>query len=139
MKLTFPPRRSGPLASGMTLIELTVVILVLLALISTLFIGARAWKRGSDRAGCIMNIRKVQQAVRSFANLSAFNPGQNIAPINLQNALIGVGQFVESTPECPGSGSYTFGGNVIPATGTLYMNCDLAVSDEHVPGDISAW
>ena len=50
--------------SGMTLLELTVVILVLLSLISILFIGARAWKKGSDRAGCIMNIRNVQQAVR---------------------------------------------------------------------------
>ena len=30
--------------SGMTLIELTVVILVLLSLISILFVGARAWK-----------------------------------------------------------------------------------------------
>lgn len=33
--------------SGMTLLELTVVILVLLSLISILFIGARAWKKGS--------------------------------------------------------------------------------------------
>lgn len=133
-----PPRRRG-LSPGMTLIELTVVILVLLALITTLFIGARAWKRGSDRAGCIMTIRKMQQAVRSYANLSAFNPGQNIAPINLQNALIGPGQYVESTPECPGNGTYTYGGNVIPATGTLYINCSLATSDNHQPEDTSAW
>ena len=139
MKLSHSPIRSRSLAVGMTLIELTVVILVLLSLITTLFIGARAWKRGSDRAGCIMNQRKLQQAVRSYANLSAFNPGQNIAPINLQSALIGIGQFVETTPECPGAGAYTFGGNVIPTTGTLYMTCDLAVSDKHVPDEISAW
>ena len=50
--------------AGMTLLELTVVILVLLSLISILFIGARAWKKGADRAGCILNIRNVQQAVR---------------------------------------------------------------------------
>ena len=37
--------------AGMTLLELTVVILVLLSLISILFVGARAWKKGSDRAG----------------------------------------------------------------------------------------
>ncbi len=36
--------------SGMTLLELTVVILVLLSLISILFIGARAWKKGSAPA-----------------------------------------------------------------------------------------
>ena len=59
--------------SGMTLIELTVVILVLLSLISILFVGARAWKKGSDRAGCIMNIRNVQQGVRSFQNINGHN------------------------------------------------------------------
>ncbi|MGC4017627.1 MAG: prepilin-type N-terminal cleavage/methylation domain-containing protein [Luteolibacter sp.] len=47
---------------GMTLLELTVVILVLLSLISILFIGAKAWKKGSDRAGCIMNIRNLHRA-----------------------------------------------------------------------------
>ena len=45
--------------AGMTLLELTVVILVLLSLISILFIGARAWKKGSDRAANIMNIRNL--------------------------------------------------------------------------------
>ena len=41
--------------AGMTLLELTVVILVLLSLITILFVGARAWKRGSDRSANIMN------------------------------------------------------------------------------------
>ena len=57
MKITSSKR-----TRGMTLLELTVVILVLLSLISILFIGARAWKKGSDRAGCIMQIRNVQLA-----------------------------------------------------------------------------
>ena len=55
--------------SGMTLLELTVVILVLLSLISILFIGARAWKKGSDRSANILNIRNVQQAVRGHGNM----------------------------------------------------------------------
>ena len=42
MKLTNTTKR----AKGMTLLELTVVILVLLSLIYILFIGARAWKKG---------------------------------------------------------------------------------------------
>jgi len=53
--------------AGMTLLELTVVILVLLSLISILFVGARQWKKGSDRAGCIMLQRNIQQAVRGDA------------------------------------------------------------------------
>ncbi len=65
MKLT----RTAKRANGMTLLELTVVILVLLSLISILFVGARAWKKSSDRAANIMNIRNVQQAVRAHQNM----------------------------------------------------------------------
>jgi type II secretory pathway pseudopilin PulG len=53
---------------GMTLLELTVVILVLLSLISILFVGARAWKKGSDRSANIMNLRNTQQAMRGHQN-----------------------------------------------------------------------
>lgn len=54
MKIPLSTCRSVSLATAMTLLELTVVIMVLLSLISILFIGARAWKRGSDRTGCIL-------------------------------------------------------------------------------------
>ena len=55
--------------TGMTLLELTVVILVLLSLITILFIGARAWKKGSDRSANIMNLRNCQQAMRGHQNM----------------------------------------------------------------------
>lgn len=121
----------------MTLLEMTVVILVLLSLITILFIGAQAWKRGSDRAICILQIHNVQKGVRSYSNLYGFTPGSN-AP-NLQNQVIGMGRFVESTPNCPGGGSYSFGGDTIPMMGTLYMDCDLAATDQHVPDVTSDW
>ncbi len=125
----------------MTLLEMTVVILVLMSMISVLFFGAQAWKRGSDRAQCILLIRSVQQGVRSYANLYGFNPG-SMAP-NLQSQVIGIGRFVEQTPQCPGNGDYTFGqqyGNeVIPPIGSLYMDCSLAGSDDHVPEESSDW
>ena len=73
MKLTNTP--SVKSKSGMTLLELTVVILVLLSLISILFIGARAWKKGSDRAANILNIRNVQQAVRGHGNMNGILQG----------------------------------------------------------------
>lgn len=135
-----PDRRSPSRARpGMTLLELTVVILVLMTMISVLFFGAQAWKRGSDRALCIVNIQTVQKAVRSYANLYGFDPGQN-AP-NLESKLIGLGKFVESTPECPGGGNYafgqTYGNNTIPPLGELYMECSLETSDEHFPTNLS--
>ena len=64
---------------GVTLIELTVVILVLLTLIGVLFVGAQIYKEGADRSACILNIRNIQLAVRSNQNLNeAVNEGDAI-------------------------------------------------------------
>jgi prepilin-type N-terminal cleavage/methylation domain-containing protein len=123
--------------SGMTLIELTVVILVLLSLISILFVGATAWKRGSDRAGCIMNIRNVQQGMRSFQNMNGHSAGDNVT--GAQTEIVGTGKFVETPPSCPASGTYTIGGNALPGVGSLYMTCSLAVQDGHEPSRFSDW
>jgi type II secretory pathway pseudopilin PulG len=121
----------------MTLLELTVVILVLLTLISVLFIGANAWKRGSDRTLCIMNLQNVQKGVRSFSNLNGYSAGATVA--GLQNQVIGLGRFVEKMPECPGDGTYATGGDVIPNIGFLYLNCTLAASDLHQPANPDDW
>ena len=109
----------------MTLLELTVVILVLLSLISILFIGARAWKKGSDRAASILQIRNVQQAVRSYSNLNGKVPG-NTDP-SLQTQLFGSGRFIEIDPTIaghPAGGGYLFeipAPTIIPDIGFLYM------------------
>lgn len=125
----------------MSLLELTVVILVMLSLIGILFVGSRAWKYGSDRALCIMNLSNVQKGVRGYAYLHECDEGSTVP--GLQNLVIGTGLFVEVTPRCPTAGSYTFGqtlgSDVIPPTGTLYMECSLNVSHEHVPPDITDW
>ena len=115
----------------MTLIELTVVTLVLLSLISVLFVGARAWKRGSDRAGCIMNIRNVQQGMRSFQNMNGHNPGETV--VGAEGEVIGPDKFIESDPKCPGAGVYAMGGDILPLVGVLYMTCDLAGTLNHAP------
>jgi prepilin-type N-terminal cleavage/methylation domain-containing protein len=70
--------------SGMTLLELTVVILVLLSLISILFVGARAWKKGSDRSANIMNIRNCQQAMRGEQNMKSLNAGASFTQTQLE-------------------------------------------------------
>ena len=87
----------------MTLIELTVVILVLLSLISVLFIGARAWMRGSDRAHAALLIRNAQQGVRSHAGImgvESLTTEQDWANVgdgnNLADAVFGPGAYVET-------------------------------------------
>jgi len=124
---------------GMTLIEMTVVILVLMSLVTLLFLGARAYKRGADRATCTMQIRQVQVAVRSFANLNSYEAGMDISPVSIEAQLIGSGRFLEQYPTCPGSGLYSFGGNIVPVVGTLYMTCSLAPSDRHEPESYDEW
>ena len=124
--------------TGMTLLELTVVILVLLSLISILFLGARAWKAGSDRAACIMQIRNVQQGVRSYANMNDIAVGTTVGGLNA--FVIGPGKFVEMNPACPGNGTYSFAAtDVVPSVGTLYMTCSLAATASHVPSSYATW
>jgi type II secretory pathway pseudopilin PulG len=73
--------------TGMTLLELTVVILVLLSLISILFIGARAWKKGSDRAANIMNLRNCQQAMRGHENMHSSAVGDDFLQATLETYM----------------------------------------------------
>ncbi len=121
----------------MTLLELTVVILVMLALVSVMFIGALAWRRGSDRALCIVQIQNVQKGIRCYANLYGYNQGETV--LDLQSKVVGVSGFVESVPRCPANGTYNFGGDTIPLSGTLYMECDLATLQQHEPSTHSEW
>lgn len=127
----------------MTLVELSVVIIVLLAFISMLFIGARAWKRGSDRAGCIMNIRQVQMAVRGYSNSNDLEVGDYmtlLGPTEVPGkAVIGTGNYLERIPGCPGMGMYTIHGNRVPPIGTLYLTCSLQEAERHVPETFGTW
>jgi len=117
MKLT----RTSKRASGMTLLELTVVILVLLSLISILFVGARAWKKGSDRSANIMNIRNVQQAVRAHQNMNGLLEGAALAETVIFGNGTTEGYLKEPTPPSADiAAAYTYTGTV-PAIGTLYI------------------
>lgn len=107
--------------SGMTLLELTVVILVLLSLISILFVGARAWKRGSDRSANILNLRNVQQAVRGHANMYNLTIGEALTreKIISTSSTDTAGYLREPKVPWDATLSYTYG-STIPATGELY-------------------
>ena len=134
MKLTQTP--SIKRKSGMTLLELTVVILVLLSLIAILFVGARAWKRGSDRAGCLINIRNLQQAMRGDQNMRNAAPGAS--GLDIAN-IVGSNAYITNPPKCPTdkSTAYTMTpaatGNY-PDLGSLYAKCASAESASHVYG-----
>jgi hypothetical protein len=137
-------RGNSPLnrsSSGVTILELTVVIAVLLSLVLILFIAARTWKRGSDRAMCILNIQNVQKGVRGYSNLYGILEGGTV--LNLKNQVIGMGRFMEMPPICPSNGTYAYGQtsgvDVIPPLGVLYLKCDLEVPNGHVLTNPDEW
>jgi type II secretory pathway pseudopilin PulG len=120
--------------SGMTLLELTVVILVLLSLISILFIGARAWKKGSDRAANILNIRNVQQAVRGHMNMNGIlTPATAGAGVALANStVIGSGKYLNA-PAVPAAAlTYSYLDKA-PAVGELYLIVSGDTTLEYTP------
>ena len=131
------------LKPGMTLIEITVVILVLLTLIAVLFIGANIYKKGANRAACILNIRNIHQAVRADQNLTKKNVGDTLA----QTTIMGTADsYIEVSPTCPTDGIvYTLEGTY-PATGTVAAACTNNGSagttiTDHVPdaADTTGW
>ncbi|MFT4176419.1 MAG: type II secretion system protein [Luteolibacter sp.] len=135
----------------MTLLELTVVIAVLLGLLSILFIGAKTWKRGADRTGCVMNIRNVQHAIRSYQNLEDYAQGESLRGLeagkNLLEAVNDKGflstnlyQVAKGEHPCPGNGTCEcLETNAFPEVGTLFMNCSLSTSDQHLPSRHTDW
>jgi len=67
MKLNKNIRKSP---AGVTLIELSVVIAVILVLISVLFIGASYYRTSANEAACAINRSSIQKAADSYMNIS---------------------------------------------------------------------
>jgi type II secretory pathway pseudopilin PulG len=125
--------------SGMTLIELTVVIVVLLALIAVLFVGAQAYKKGADKAACVMTQRNLQQACRSYFNLTPNLADTAVVDI----AALNTAQLMGATaPKCPTTGNdFAIDQAVTKGAdpGTLFAPCPDALTTLHVATDKGNW
>ena len=147
---TASPQRSSK-RSGFSLLEVTVVIAVLLSLTTILFVGARAWKSGADRTGCILNIRTVQTAVRSYQNMYGYTAGgmpyaeggtQDIAVHMHTKGYISDQQIsaIQGGETCEGGGTYgRTHPDVFPMAGKLYLECSLSESDKHALDEDLEW
>ncbi len=89
--------------------------------------------QGNDRAGCVMQQRNLQQAVRSYENMNSLKIGD---PIDWTK-IMGPGNFIEKTPSCPvhGPGAYSYT-TTIPPVGTLVAPCK---DPAHKPTNIENW
>lgn len=120
--------------SGFTLVEVTLVIAVLLALISVVYLGVNEFKNGSDRALCIQNIANIQQATRSYCNMHDLDPGDYTT--ELEEKVIKNPGFFPKEPFCPAGGEYTYVSNVVPEVGTPFAKCSI---EDHTPLKTDSW
>lgn len=147
MHLTPPPRVKR--VRGLTLLELTLAISVLLVLITIVLIGSRAWKRGADRTSCMLTLRNVQMATRSYQNLYGYDFGgrpyaengtQNIASHLYSKGYIEGKIFMQAQglESCAGGGAYSCAApDMFPPAGELYLKCSLSESDAHyLPSEV---
>src|SRR6478672_2181453 len=103
-------------AAGMTLIEISLVIALLLGLIAVVFLGIGSYRKGADKAKCKMQLASVQKAVRSQANFQNLNIAD---PFVATTDAFGPGKALENEPVCPSGTAYTWTGT-IPAIGVPY-------------------
>lgn len=135
-----PPHYS--LRKGVTLLELTVVISMILTLISTLFVSATYYRNGATRATCVAQITQIQKAVRSYQNLEDLQTGEAI----LISDFVGPGKAVQADTACPRDGTtYLFSG-VVPPEGVAFAKCHnfgpgsgTDFDNQHQPNDLAAF
>lgn len=119
-------------ARGLTLLELTVVLLVLLTLVSILFVGARAWKLGADRAANVTNIRNAQQAARGHQNMHNLPIGAPLAETEIYGENGTTNYLKKPEPPAPAIVSYA-GLGTVPPIGDLWLQA--AYHDEDAETD----
>ena len=106
---------------GMTLIEITLVIAILLGLIAILFLGIAAYKRGADRSKCILQLSTLEKIAISHGNTYAVDPGAA-----LPNGILVTEGYLPVAYTCPDSGTYTYT-DVMPiddSGDTAYCTCN---------------
>ena len=120
---------------GITLLETTIVILIILSLVAILFVGTRGWRRGADRSACMLNIRNAQAAVRAYQNTRGVAEGSFL---DMSAEIIGPGKYLAANPSCPGGGNYLHISHV-PFIGELAISCSLSGSEDHHPDNAGGW
>jgi len=73
--------------SGMTRLELVVVICALGTVVRGFFYAAMVWKRGSDRSATILNIRNCQQAMRGHQGMKQLDEGDPFTVRDLERYM----------------------------------------------------
>jgi len=122
----------------MTLIELSVVIGLIMALLGVLLIGYRFYVDSCNRCECLVIQCQVQKQYRSYCSLHA-NEVENGVPAA---TLIAAGVAGLQDDQCPSGGARTYVGESAPLPlGQRVFPCQGVQAAEHAPepNDMSGW
>ena len=123
----------------MTLIEVTVVMVVLLTLIWVFYFSATAYIKASNRTACLANQANLQKAVRGFQNLNQLPETSTF----IWSALDSNGFITNpSSLYCPTNAAkyLSAADGVIPPLGTRAAPCvDLDYAVEHTADSLAQY
>jgi prepilin-type N-terminal cleavage/methylation domain-containing protein len=121
---------------GLTLIELSIVVSLILSLISILFYGMASYKDQSDAARCKVKLAQLHKNIRAFGNFNEVTPGQNWNSKSIGGVAINFAtDFTQplttiepNALNCPTGVNYT-AVNIVtcPKVGTLAYDCPVTV------------
>ena len=106
---------------GVTLIELSVVIAVILVLISVLFIGAGYYRDSSNNAACQIIQSSIRKSAEAYMNVEAVTELSGVSDI------VGTGLPYATAPVCPTGGSLT-----LTATGGVVTAMECSEHDNQL-------
>jgi prepilin-type N-terminal cleavage/methylation domain-containing protein len=128
--------KSTKRTKGLTLIELSIVVSLILSLISILFYGMASYKDQSDAARCKVKLSQLHKNIRSFGNFNEVTPGQNWNSKSIGGVAIDFNtEFVlpmlttdPSALKCPTGINYD-AVNIVtcPKVGALAYDCPVTV------------
>lgn len=101
-----------------TIVGYIVFAITLLSIVPIVFIGARGWKTGSDRAACIIMQRNIETAVRDYQISNGLEAGD---PLDFQAILAVPGNETLNTA-CPLGGELIISPTV-PEDGMPAVSC----------------
>ena len=97
MKINTNIRKSP---KGVTLIELSVVIAVILVLISVLFIGAKYYRDSANNAACQIVQSSIRKSGEAYMNIET-----TVSSLAAVGDLVGAGKPYAVAPVCPTGGA----------------------------------
>lgn len=119
----------GGLALAGTILGYVGLLVIIFGFVPMVFVGARAWKDGSDRAGCLIQQRNVASVISQHRANNQLSPGDAIDV----EAVLNAGGIAPSSLVCPAGGDIIVS-DVIKEEGESCTECP----NGHELGDLSA-